>query len=56
MDLDREVHIVGDLSHLVQQGIGSYLQTPPTKGKSKYSGRTPKISTKTIFNTESVTD
>ena len=34
----------------MQQGIGSYLQTPQNKNKG--SGRAPKTSTKTTFTTE----
>ena len=52
--LDREVHTAGDLSNPVQQGIGSYPQTPRNKGKG--SGRAPKTSTKSIFTTESATE
>ena len=50
MHLDRDVHTVGDLSDLVQQGIGSYPQTPQNKGKG--SSRLPKTSTKATFVTE----
>ena len=49
--LDREVHTAGDLSDLVQQGIGRYPQTPRNIGKG--SGRVLKTSTKTTFTTES---
>ena len=52
--LDREVHSVGDLSDLVQDGIGSYAQTPRNKGKG--SGRAPKTSIKTTFTTEPATE
>jgi hypothetical protein len=51
--LDREVHTVGDLTDPVQEGIGSYPQTP--KGKGKGSGRTPKTPIKNISTTESAT-
>ena len=51
--LDREVHTAGDVSDPVQQGIGSYLQTPRNQGKG--SGKVPKTSTKRIFTSESVT-
>ena len=53
-NLDREVHTAADLSDAVQQGIGSYLQTPRNKGKGgSRAGRTP---TKTTFTTESATE
>ena len=54
MNLYREVHTAGDLLDLVQQGIGSYSQTPPNKGKG--SSRAPKTSTKTTVTTESATE
>ena len=53
MHLDREVHTTGDLSDPVQQGIGSYLQTPRNQGEG--SGKAPKILTKTRFPTEPAT-
>ena len=49
MHLNSEVHAAGDLSDSVQQGMGSYLQTPLNKGKG--SGRALKTSTKTTFTT-----
>ena len=52
--LDREVHAAGDLSDLVQSGIGSYTQTLRNKGNG--SGRAPKTSTKTTFTTKSATE
>ena len=52
--LDREVHTAGDLSDLVQQGIGSCPQTP--RNKSKGSGRASKTLTKTTFTIESTTE
>ena len=52
--LDREVHTAVDLSDLVQQRIGSYLQTSLNKGKG--SARAPKTSTKTTFTSESATE
>ena len=45
--LNRKVHTAGDLSDLVQQGIGSYPQTLRNKGKG--SGRAPKTASKTTF-------
>ena len=52
--LDREVHTAGDILDPVQQGIGSFPQTPRNKGKG--SGRAPKTSTKTTFTSESATE
>ena len=49
--LYREVHTTRDLSNLIQQGMGSYLQIPPNEGKS--SSRAAKTSTKTTFTLES---
>ena len=54
MHLDREVHTAGHLLVLVQQGIGSYPQTPWNKGKD--SSGAPKTSIKTIFTTKSATE
>ena len=48
--LNRELNTTGDILDPVQQGIGSYLQTP--RNKPKGSGKAPKTSTKTIFTTE----
>ena len=54
IDLDRQAHTAGDLSDPVQQGIGSYQQTP--RNQVKGSSRAPKTSTKTTFTTESATE
>ena len=52
--LDKEVHTAGDLSDVVQQGIGYYPQTIRNKGKG--SSRARKTSTKTTFTTELATE
>ena len=52
--LDTEVHVAGDLSDPVQQGIGCYPQTPRNKGQG--SGRGPKTSTKRTYTTEPATE